>query len=88
MKELGIPFKYPVAKTGIVANVGKKESPKFALRSDMDALPILASFHLTDFQFLILRSSQNYSLPSSTFPAIALALSRMLKFTCVVHAIM
>ena len=45
LKQLGIPFKYPVAKTGIVATIGTGKSPKFALRSDIDALPILVSQH-------------------------------------------
>ena len=35
----GISYKHPVAETGILASIGKGE-PKFALRSDMDALPI------------------------------------------------
>lgn len=39
LTELGIPFRYPVAETGIVATVGKG-ALKFALRSDIDALPI------------------------------------------------
>ena len=36
---LGIPFKYPVVKTGIVGSIGKGE-PVIALRADIDALPI------------------------------------------------
>ena len=37
---MGIPFKYPVAVTGIVATIGTQKAPRFALRTDIDALPI------------------------------------------------
>ena len=37
---MGIPYKHPVALTGVVATVGSG-SPRFALRTDIDALPIL-----------------------------------------------
>ncbi|KAK9797378.1 hypothetical protein WJX73_007694 [Symbiochloris irregularis] len=41
LKKLGIPFQHPYAgKTGIVATIGKG-SPRIALRTDIDALPIL-----------------------------------------------
>ncbi|KAK9788133.1 hypothetical protein WJX73_003962 [Symbiochloris irregularis] len=39
LDELNIPYKYPYAKTGIVATIGKG-SNVVGLRSDMDALPI------------------------------------------------
>ena len=37
---IGIDYDFPVAKSGIVARLGTGSGPKFALRTDMDALPI------------------------------------------------
>jgi IAA-amino acid hydrolase len=39
LDDLGIPYKHPYAKTGVVGRIGKGK-PIIALRADIDALPV------------------------------------------------
>ncbi|GAX76830.1 hypothetical protein CEUSTIGMA_g4276.t1 [Chlamydomonas eustigma] len=45
---LTIPYNYPLAKTGIIAYIGRSDGPVIALRADMDGLPIDEPVQIVD----------------------------------------
>lgn len=60
LDEIGIPYKYPVAVTGIVGYIGTGEPPFVAIRADMDALAMEVGLELHLFIAFITASVNFY----------------------------
>lgn len=63
LDKMGIPYKYPVAVTGVVGYIGTGEPPFVAIRADMDALAMQVGWDLKIFSM----SLPDYLLYPSQF---------------------
>mmetsp|Transcript_15881 Transcript_15881/g.34266 ORF Transcript_15881/g.34266 Transcript_15881/m.34266 type:complete len:466 (+) Transcript_15881:146-1543(+) len=75
LQEMGVAFEAPVARTGVVAQIGSG-SPVVVLRADMDALPIVED---TGLPFCSLEPGCMHACGHDCHMAIALGAARILK---------